>query len=236
MAREQLVFLQEDDTQLLAEAYERVFRPGFDDTELADISGVHPAPGRTVLIARDESGIVAGGVSDTFPECDVALLSYLATRPDRRSRGSGARVLAGLRQRWRDDEHALVVGEVRDPRAWETTDRERPVDRLRFYARHGCHLVPVPWVQPAIGDGGREQGLLLISVYGPALGDVVDSSALAGWAAKYYRDSETVEPNDAQYRALMRRLSAEDLAVIPIEDYERVEPLDSGTGPPSSGS
>jgi hypothetical protein len=132
-----------------------------------------------------------------------------------------------LRERWRDDGHTLVVGEVRDPRAWATTETERPADRLRFYARHGCHLLPVPWIQPAIEGGEREAGLLLISVYGSALGGIVEADRLVAWAAKYFRDAEGGEPTDAQYAALMTRLGARDVEVVRIEDYETVEPLSS---------
>jgi GNAT superfamily N-acetyltransferase len=236
VTRERLVYLEENDVRLVRDAYTRVFRPAFDTTELPDISGVSPESGRTVLVALDETGVIAGGVSDTFPTCDIALLSYLAVRPDHRSRGTGARILDELRVRWRDTGHSLVVGEVRDPRVWETTESERPADRLRFYARNGCLLVPVPWVQPAIGDGAREHGLLLIEVSGTALGGKIEATALAAWAATYYRDSESGEPDDEQYRALLSRVSARDLELIPVEDYERVEPLGSEAGSESPDS
>ena len=225
MTDEQLVLLATDDDRLCEEAYERVFRPAFDPTELPDISEIRPTAGRTVIVALDESGVVAGGVSDTFADSDVGLLSYLATRSDRRSRGWGARLLDGLRSCWRPDAVALVLAEVRDPRAWDTSDCERPSDRLRFYASNGCHLVPVPWVQPSTGGRPREAGLLLISVHGTTPDSVIPASILRKWAVAYYRDSEGATPTDPQYLALIQRLSERDVRMKSIEDYAGVEPL-----------
>jgi GNAT superfamily N-acetyltransferase len=225
MSDPSIVMIGEGDDALCQEAYDRVFRPAFDATELPDISGVRPVEGRIVVAARDESGVVAAGVSDTFPPSDVGLLSYLAARPDARSRGWGAVVLDALRDQWTEQALGLVVGEVRDPRFWPPTDTERAEDRLRFYARNGCQLVSVPWVQPAIESGSREPGLLLIAVHGADLGSRIESDRLVEWAASYYEDSEGSRPSDPQFEALVARITEADVQLIPIEDYHRVQEL-----------
>jgi GNAT superfamily N-acetyltransferase len=225
MSGPSIVVIGEGDDALCQEAYDRVFRPAFDTTELPDISGVRPAEGRIVIAARDESGVVAAGASDTVSRSDIGLLSYLAARPDGRSRGWGAKVLDALRDRWTQQEVDLVLGEVRDPRFWPPTDTERAADRLRFYARNGCHLLSVPWVQPAIESGPREPGLLLLAVHGSHLGARIEAARLAGWAASYYEDAEGEKPSDPQFEALIARLAANDVELIPIEQYERVQAL-----------
>jgi hypothetical protein len=220
-----LVALEDGDDRLVDDAYGRVFRPAFDTTELPDMTGVQPADGRLVLVLVVDGEVMAGAVFDRIPSSDIGLLSYMATRAEGRGRGWGAKVLSGLRARWNADSVGLVLGEVRDPRAWSTSDAERPADRLRFYSRNDCRLVPVPWVQPALGTGPREAGLLLIAVHGAERGTVIEASRLAAWAAAYYRDAEGEEPSDAQYRALIERLDEHDVETLPIEDYESVRPL-----------
>ena len=225
MSDRSIVVIGDGDDALCQEAYDRVFRPAFDTTELPDISGVRPAEGRVVIAARDESGVVAAGVSDTVSGSDIGLLSYLAARPDGRSRGWGAMVLDALRDRWTQQGVELVLGEVRDPRFWPTTDTERAEDRLRFYARNGCHLLLVPWVQPAIESGPREPGLLLLAVHGSHLGVRIEAERLVVWATGYYGDAEGEQPSDPQFDALVARLAASDVELIPIEQYERVQAL-----------
>jgi hypothetical protein len=217
--------LEPGDRSVVDDAYEHVFRPAFDATELPSISEVTPAPGRLVLVALEGSIVLAGAVSDTIPESDIGLLSYMAARADRRSRGVGSMVLAAMRDKWTKAAVDLVLAEVRDPRVWESSDAERPRDRLRFYARNACQLVPAPWVQPAIDNGGREAGMLLLAVHGGALGRSVDAERLTNWAARYYAETEGREPGDPQYRALIERLGAGDLELMPIDAYESVPQL-----------
>jgi hypothetical protein len=217
-----LRFLGEREGALLDQAYERVFRPSFDTAELPGIDLVRPLPVRLVLVALDGGDVVAGAVYDTVPGSDIGLLSYMATQPGDRSRGLGAAVLGALRERWAADAVPLVVAEVRDPRVWPRSESERPADRLRFYSRNGCHLVPVPWVQPAIDGGARERGMLLLAVHGAERGARIEAPALADWAARYYVDSEGREPDDAEYRALIDAFSSRDLVVLRIDEYESV--------------
>ena len=155
MSEPALTFVDAAHDDVVQRAYDTVFRPAFDPTELPDISSIVPTSTRLLLVAVDGPTVVAGAVVDTYRPSSIGLLSYLATRPVDRSRGLGAKLLGALRTRWTRDRVDLVLAEVRDPRVWETSDAERPGDRLRFYARTGCQLLPVPWVQPAhpFGDG-----------------------------------------------------------------------------------
>src|SRR5687767_5859665 len=122
MTTPQLRVLTAADADLLDDAYARVFRPSFDTTELPGPALLSPGEGRVVLVAIDGGSVVGGAVSDTFPGSDIGLLSYMATHPDVRGQGVGAQMLVSLREHWAADAIPLVLGEVRDPRAWDRTD------------------------------------------------------------------------------------------------------------------
>lgn len=223
-----LVILGEDDrsAELRARAFSEVLRPSFSDTELVDEGEVVASPGRIVVCAVDESEqVLAVAVSDDDREVGVTLLSYLASRPGQRGRGHGSALLAHLRMLWRQSGSSPVLAEVHDPRLWPESSDEHPAARLRFYGRHGCHLLSAPWIQPALRSGSRVAGMLLLVVAGGNPGDPVPSDRLLQWLDRYYAQSEGAVPDDGEFRALRMGFSQRPLAILSIDQLDDVVPL-----------
>lgn len=226
----QTVVLGDDDrsARLRSRVYAEVLRPSFTETELVDQEAVAPIDGRFVVCSVGPPGdeeVLAAGVSDCDLLSGVTLLSYLAARPGGRGRGHGAALLAELRRLWRDAGAGVVLAEVHDPRVWPERHDEHPVDRLRFYARNGCQLLSAPWVQPALGPGGREPGMLLLVVDGAAIGDTLEQGGLLAWMDRYYAECEGARPTDAQFVALRSAFSDRAPTVGPIDNLDAVTPL-----------
>lgn len=196
---------------LLRRVYDEVLRPSFGTAELPDEASLHAslAHDQYATVALGDEGPLAVAVSSRPDAGDVGILTYLAARPGTRSRGSGGRLLDHCLTRWRERGPSLVLGEVHDPRLHATTDDERPLDRLRFYERHGSELVWAPWLQPALSPSTpRVGGMLLLAIArrSPFDGPNLPAGALLAWAEDYYRECEGEVPGDAAYRELAARL------------------------------
>ena len=219
-------------------AFATILRPSFGSDELPDGDGIRTSlngSGATVVsIATEDGGPVGMAVTEYSTTTDIDLLGYLATRPGDRGRGVGARLLDHLAERWRRRGVALALAELHDPRAWPETTEERAVARVRFYARWGADVLDVPWVQPALQPDLHRVPHMLLSVLARAPEDTmtVPAATVRAWADEYYAFTEGVLLGDApddQARALAARLGASDeVAVLPLADYDRVAPLPVG--------
>ena len=199
-----------------------------DDGPLRGLDG----SGNCVLsVVVETGGPLAAALTEYAPELDVDLLGYLATRPDRRSRGLGTRLLDHLAERWRQRSVSLALAELHDPRAWPETPEERSAARVRFYARWGCDVLDVPWVQPSLQPGlDRVTDMLLAVLWRlPGGTDEVASAPVAAWADEYYQAAEGTPGSgrpDPQRAALTERLTASPtIAVLPLAEYAQVAPL-----------
>ena len=126
------------------------------------------------IVARppDDADAVAGFVcTEYYPRSRCGLLSYMAVDPGLR-RGGIARTL------FRDAiatlnadaaasgaELAAVFGEIHDPVKIDATgDPIAPSARVRIMDRLGARRVPIPYVQPELGEGrGRGRALMLVA-------------------------------------------------------------------------
>lgn len=228
------------DVDLLARAHEELLTPSFAPEELVDLPTLADdvAGGVSeVLLAVSGDGddgpgseLHAVGVWDRSPGAPFGLLSYLAARPGGRSRGVGGILLEAMLERWRGPGGpAAVLGEVHDPAEWPATADERPVDRLRFYARHGSSVLDVPWVQPRVApELDRVAGMLLIvlTARSPALvveegAEGLDGALLRAWMAEQITRAEGPDGiEDPQFGPSLR---AADRAVVPLRSIE-IEP------------
>lgn len=222
------------DVGLLTRAYEDVLVGSFTPDELIDlpslVADVEAGVSEVVLaVAADgasggDVAIEAVGVWDRAPGAPVGLLAYLAARPGLRSRGAGGALLSALLDRWRaPGGPAAVFGEVHDPARWPTSDDERPVDRLRFYARYGARVLDVPWVQPRVAPGlDRVAGMLLLALTAgePVLvrtadgSEGLDGDVVRAWMAEQIARAEGPEGlDDPQFGP---SLAAADRPVVPL--------------------
>jgi GNAT superfamily N-acetyltransferase len=224
-----------DDPALVGRAYREVLEPSFTTDEIPPAAElVDDAAGATVVVAVADGLVLAAAITDPPTTSPVALLSYLAVRPDRRAGGIGSTVLRALQSRWADGAADVVLGEVHDPRCWSDSDDERPRDRLRFYERHGARLLSAPWVQPRLRDGGhRVGGMLLLVMGGRAVPDAVPAALVRQWMTDYYADAEGIDDpsRDPTLAALLARASAVDpIPVRPVADHPAMPLLDASAG------
>lgn len=158
-------------TEDLKQVYDALLAPSFPPSELVPLEWL--TEGVTsgavdVLVAEDSSGAVAIAVTEPLPPAPVVLLTYFATRADRRGSGIGTALFRGMLQAVLDrDRPQLVVAEVERP-DWHTASPEfgDPTARLRFYGRHGARALDLPYFQPPIVEGDDPvHGMLLLALH-----------------------------------------------------------------------
>ncbi|MDM7832500.1 GNAT family N-acetyltransferase [Cellulomonas edaphi] len=181
-------------------------------------------------LALDDGRVVGGVVDERYNDARVRLLSYLVVDPSTRGHGLGARLVhlsvAGA-------QGALVVGEIEDPRRWPTTATSDPAARVRFWARLGCRVLPLPYVQPRLAPGGdRVRHLLLVVIppEGDAAPESVPGPTVAAFLREYFCVTEGVEPEDDEYRGLVDRCAVPSLRLWPLDELDAALPLEQESG------
>lgn len=212
---------------LLRSAYDDVLQPSFRRAELTPYATLEAAVDSAVVVGLDDKGMVIGAaVYQRFGDRRIALLAYLAARPDYRGVGIGAELLTALERRWATQPIDVVLGEVEDPRVYPETAGNRTEARLRFYERHGAELLGVPWIQPGLDGGERVGGFLLLAVWTRTSSDAMSGRELADWADAYYASEEGAVPGDERYRELSARLiEHREVPVFPVAALSRAMPL-----------
>jgi GNAT superfamily N-acetyltransferase len=177
--------------------------------------------------------VLGGVVAECYTESGVLLIAYVAVRPNVRRRGIGAQLMRRAATEWYADEHVLLaVCEVHDPRHWSEADGEDSFARLRFFERLGAQLLAIPFLQPAIENGGeRVRGFLLIALHVDER-IVVERDGRRGIAAdrmarfvrQYYEAAEGArEPYDPELARLLARIERDDIvALLPLGKYAAV--------------
>ncbi len=237
----------ERDDGLLRQFHRDVLEPSFDPDELASVGWIAEGlrgEGETDVLAHvalGPDGEVQGGiVAEIYRECGVLLIGYLAVRPDLRGRGIGTLLMREVAPRFYEDPRVvLAVGEVHDPRAWSGIAGEEPLARLRFFERVGGRVLGVPFIQPALWEGGaRVPGFLLLVFHAdPSVcierdGRTSISAVLVeSFVRGYFESAEgPPRPADEQYASLVKRIrESPEIDVLPVSEYERVVPLSTHT-------
>lgn len=225
-----------DDPALVERAYRAVLAPSFTPDEIPPYEELlSDVAGSTVVVAVQGDEPVAAAISDAGTSSPVALLGYLAVRPDQRGTGIGSLLMSRLHALWGEGTAEVVLGEVHDPRCWPASEDERPADRLRFYERAGARLLAAPWVQPRLrGDGERVPGMLLLVMWARAGRASVPAAWVRDWTAAYYLLAEGLArpADDPVVARLVRRMEATDpIPIGAIGDHGDVPLLD----PPPPG-
>jgi GNAT superfamily N-acetyltransferase len=224
-----------DDRALVERAYHEVLAPSFTTDELPpDHEFVAEMDFATLVVALDGDAPVAAAVTGAGSRSPLALLSYLAVRPDQRGSGAGSRMMESLRSVWHASRADVVLGEVHDPRCWPDGADERPAARLRFYERHGARLLTVPWVQPRVrDDGDRVGGMLLLEMWSRHAPEAVPAAWVRSWTTDYFSLAEGLEVPSADpvVAALLARIDAVDpIAIRPIAEYVEMRVLEPSAG------
>lgn len=221
-----LVRLSEVSASVVEDFYVRILQPTFPPDELEPLESLQESLGESGdgLLALDDEGAAVGGlVHEHYVGGTVQLLAYLAVDPARRAHGLGSRL---VREALVRSAGTLVLGEIEDPRFWPVTPTSDPPARLRFWARNGSRLLPLPYVQPALRAGlGRVRHLLLIALPTPG-DDAVDAAPgalVAEFLREYFAASEgRIDPADADLARLLRACDAERLPLWPLDRLDVV--------------
>ena len=227
-------------TELLERAYRDVLVPSFPVDELTllpdlteSYAGAAPEPATVVVDEKGEP--VAAMLLEVFPRSGVLLLSYLAARADRRSRGVGRLLLTEHLARWRRAVRpAVVLAEIEDPRHHGVTRFGDPSARLRFYDRLGAGLLPLRYFQPSLRPGlSRVDGMFLIVLPGDG-GEApswVDTATLEAFLEEYFVSCEgkasAAEPRFVEVLAALRQNGSRTPVVRPLSEYAESVPSPS---------
>lgn len=205
------------DDRAVSDFYRHVLLPHFPadelETEEAITAGLREG-GAMALVARAPGGEVVGGevvggaVCDWFPRSGVLLLSYIAVSAPCRDRGVGRALLEAVRGTWTAGlAPRLIVAEVEDPRHHHDTGYGNPARRASLYQRIGALALPIPFFQPALGDGRNRVPHLMLMVLGgtqaPPGTRWVDGRLVERFLAEYLEACEgPARPDDADVQRL----------------------------------
>lgn len=154
----------------LPAVHEQILSPSFPAYELMSLERLEAEVqhGDTaVRVIRDGEGTLAGtAISTWYAEARVLLLDYLALRPGQRGGGLGAKLLRSSIEAWGSEyEPCIILAEVEHPDHHEAHPQHGdPEARLRFYARQGARLLPLPYFTPGVGEGMPRVGGMILAV------------------------------------------------------------------------
>ncbi len=211
---------------LVRDFHAGLLRSTFPPDELESLDDLRAtlATGADGVLALDGERIVGGVVHEPFVGGAVRLVGYLVVDASMRGRGLGPRLLAAARAQ---SDSGLVLGEIEDPRHFAVSADDDPVARVRFWARLGCRLLPLPYVQPALHDGARRvRHLLLIALPqgDDPLPEAVPGRLVGDFLTEYFAASEgTVSPQDPDLRPLLERCEAPTLRLWPLDRLDVVD-------------
>lgn len=133
-------------------------REPFDNilSRIAD-DGADPKTFAVLETVGDE--LVGGGIADYRRTLGSLLLTYVAVKPEWRSRGIGRMLLETRVRVFPDVRHVFL--ECDDP-ATVTVSGMDPAQRLAMFRRWGFSEVPIRYWQPPLGDGQGTCGSLLL--------------------------------------------------------------------------
>ncbi len=187
-AQREVVDLREHrDDVLLDELYRKLFLPNFPDPDehedprdwaprlWGDRGSTEPVLHALVAgaeLASPQRRVVMGFLLCEFYESSACgLLSYLAIDDRFRQQGLARELFERGIQALTDEAESTaralraVFGEIHDPEKFPASqDSFDPAARLEVMKKLGAHLVPISYVQPALGPGlSRSDRLLLVT-------------------------------------------------------------------------
>ena len=154
----------------LAAVYADILSPSFPPHELMTLERLtdEVENGTTsVRVVRDDAGNLAGtAIATWYLEARVLLIDYLALRPGQRGEGLGGALLNSSIDAWAAHyDPCIVIAEVEHPDAHDAhPQHDDPEARLRFYARQGARLLPLPYFTPGVGEGAVRVGGMMLAV------------------------------------------------------------------------
>ena len=154
----------------LSAVHSEILEPSFPAYELMSLERLayDVEHGDTsVRVIRGDDGELAGCAIGTWYEAArVLLLDYLALRPGARGGGLGGALLNSSVAAWsKQYDPCVVLAEVEHPDHHDAhPEHGDPEARLRFYAREGARLLPLPYFTPGVGEGMPRVGGMMLAV------------------------------------------------------------------------
>jgi len=154
---------------------------------------------QTIRLALEGGEVVAGISYERYPRSGCGLVTYMVVAPRVRRAGLGRRLQAEAAAELFAAGAAAVFGEVDDPRPLRGAAADVAWARLERNQRWGARVLgpPARYVQPELGPGlGRDRGLLLIALAGPApLPAALDGALPRRFAEELYAATEGGPPD-----------------------------------------
>lgn len=200
-----LPFVEDVSGADLADVHADILSPSFPPHELMTLERLtdEVENGTTsVRVVRDEGGALAGTAIGTwYLEARVLLIDYLALRPGQRGGGLGSALLSSSVAAWAERyDPCIVIAEVEHPDHHDAHPQHGdPEARLRFYARQGARLLPLPYFTPGVGEGAVRVGGMMLAVlhaHPTLLGDDDDEIASEPIATVLHLQAGDVDTHD----------------------------------------
>jgi hypothetical protein len=235
------VAIHELDAEQVGQTYEGLLRPAFRDEELLTRDELRAAYGQgatapSAVILRDHTP-VAVMLAEWYQARRVMLLAYLAVATEERGSRLGAFLLTEILPTWGVAGSPLILAEVDDPGIWRGSALSGdPEARLRFYARHGATLVPLPYFQPSLRSGSdRVHGMLLLRLDRDA---THATDTLRRFLTEYFIACEGPRVvDDGQVEALLANADRLDIntGTWPVDRWPEIRGADAGVSAGVSG-
>ncbi len=201
----------------LSDVHADILSPSFPPHELMTLERLtdEVENGTTsVRVVRDEDGVLAGtAIATWYLEARVLLIDYLALRPGQRGGGLGRALLSSSVVAWAEQyDPCIVIAEVEHPDAHDAHPQHGdPEARLRFYARQGARLLPLPYFTPGVGEGAVRVGGMMLAVlhaHPTLLGDDDDEIASEPIATVLHLQAGDIETHDSARTELIAAAAA----------------------------
>lgn len=168
----------------------------------AEIKKLAPDPRYTISLLKDESGVIGFSMLFRAQTAPVALLEYMAVRPDKRSAGLGAGLFA---QSLAAAQGRPVLAEVDSERETGAKDLALRLRRKAFYRRLGFRQIAnLAYELPLPGAGDPPLMDLLVHPNAADAGPL-SRAELSRWLAALYQEVYAQRRDDPR---LARMLAA----------------------------
>lgn len=216
-------------TDEIAAVHAQILTPSFPADELMTLErlqGEVEHGTTSVRVVRDDAGDLAGcAIATWYEEARVLLLDYLALRPGARGGGLGGALLSSSVAAW-SQEYApcIILAEVEHPDHHDAHPQHGdPEARLRFYAREGARLLPLPYFTPGVGAHKVRVGGMILAVlhaHPDLLGDNDEEIASEPIATVLHLQAGDIEDHDEARTELIA--AAAENPTLPLLRADRV--------------
>lgn len=173
------------------------------------------------IVARNGREVAGGIALEYYPHSACGLLTFVFVREHYRDRNIGRALVDRAHKHLRSGKplHYLFA-EVEDPERVEEGRIKSAIDpglRLRILARLGARVIPIRYIQPALGPGQRPAEHLLLLAMAPYGATSIDRRRLVVFLREFYSSLDvSADDADALLEVAFAGVTDEHIPLLPL--------------------